>query len=239
MADVIIPLGTGSRSDNDELRILLRSIERNYLDRNRVIIACENLPAWCSDRVVHVKAADTEAHNKDANLHAKVLAAIGQCEVGKFMFCADDNVFMQPVLDIGMPVLHNPRTAADFTATSRWRIRMLNTFEFAKANGVPIKYNYECHAPQLFDGPAVHDAMSSIDFRKQPGLCIYTTWRVVTDTWRDSLDQHIYKETAESDTCLSSLTYGKMFLGYNDSGFSAGLRERLLALFPDKSEYER
>ena len=236
---ILVPLGNGSRFGNDELRILLRSIDRNVVDAGTVYLMTEHCPEWV-DNVVVVPLGDPYTSNKDANLHYKTLTTIERHGIGRFCWCADDNVFMRPMRLEGMPVVHNHRSYKYFCENnpeSRWRARIRNTFEWAVSRGVFLEHNFEGHVPQLFDGQALVKGMHGVDYTTQPGLTIYTTWRVVTDTWHESVDQNEVKTTVETN--FIDYKFDKPFLGYNDLGFGSGLREKLLAMFPERSRFEK
>ena len=46
MVDIIIPLGTGSKNNNDELRLFLRSIEKNGIGYRKIIVVASEIPNW-------------------------------------------------------------------------------------------------------------------------------------------------------------------------------------------------
>lgn len=245
--DIIIPLGNGSKVDNAELRILFRSIEAHVFDLGKIYLVTKYCPEWVNrENVEVVEIDDIYDDNKDANLHLKILETIKKYNIGEFVFCADDNAFLQDVRLGGLPTLHNGRGIDRFPADgSKWHQRMRHTFEFAKSRGVDLPYNFECHSPQLFDGQLLVKKMEDVDYVTLPGLTIYTTWRIVTDSWKHSVNQNAYKWTFElpmdetaktiSDGALTS----KMFVGYSDSGVQAGIVERLLQHFPKQSRYEK
>ena len=245
--DIIIPLGTGSKIDNEELRMLLRSIEANLSGYGRVFIVTTNPPEWLNtDAVSIVPIADKYTDNKDANLHLKTLETIKRYDIQHFLWCADDNVFMQPVRACDIPILRNHRPRESFDdAGGRWRARVKHTFDWAESIGARLDYNYEVHAPQVFDARKVLAGMAHVDYVTQPGLTIYTAWRVVSDTWRESLPQGDYKITLEACTTESvaelkdSYLQSRMFLGYNDVAVGAGIIARLRQIFPRKSRFEK
>ena len=75
MVDIIIPLGTGSKSDNDELRLLLRSIEKNGSGYRRIIVVATEIPSWLQNAVT-LQMPDSLHQNKDGNIIRKVLFAL-------------------------------------------------------------------------------------------------------------------------------------------------------------------
>ena len=74
MVDLIIPLGNGSKSDNDELKILLRSLEKNGVGVRDVVVVTEVPPKWLTG-VRIVNQGDPLSKNKDGNLLGKMLAS--------------------------------------------------------------------------------------------------------------------------------------------------------------------
>lgn len=242
--DIIIPLGNGSQSNDDELKILLRSIDRNLKGYGRVFLVTSYCPSWIDmSKVTVVSVEDIYHDNKDANLHLKTLKTIELCNVKNFVWCSDDNVFMQPMYAGMIPTIHNHRHNDEFKhgEQNRWRNRVRHTLDWADSRGAHLEHQYECHCPQLFDGQALLEGMKGVDYGKQPGLTIYTTWRVVTDSWHGSLDQRDYKATYEKQDDKNYMTddlKARMFCGYNDSCFLNGLRERLFKEFPEKGRFE-
>ena len=244
---VIIPLGNGSRSNDDELKILLRSLEKNARSLGTIYLATIYKPSWLkeSDELVVVPLEDHYMDCKDCNLFEKTHKVIEMYGLGKFLWASDDNVLMQPIDLNDIPVIHNHRRNEEFThnEANRWRTRVRNTLDWAwNTRGVHLEHQYECHCPQLFDGQALLEGMKGVDYGKQPGLTIYTTWRVVTDSWHGSVCQLDYKATYEKQDDKNYLTddlKARMFIGYNDACFLNGLRERLFNEFPDRSRFER
>ena len=245
MIPILIPLGTGSNSDNDELKILLRSIEKNVSNLDKIYLITTAKPDWLidTDDIVIVPIRDRWTDNKDANLFDKVHTTIAKYNLDQFCFCADDNAFMQPIDLTAIPTLHNHRDLEWFMKNvgGKWTRRVKDTLLWAKSRGVELPYNFECHAPQIFNGQAILQGMQTVDYIARP-LTIYTAWRAVTDTWHNSTDQRDFKNTYEialyDDYKQDDLT-SKPFIGYSDSTFLNGLRERLFKVFGEKSHYER
>lgn len=238
----IIPLGNGSwQGRNDELRLLLRSLERNAIGLGTIYIATIYKPSWLkeSDGLVVVPIKDIYNSNKDANLFEKTLRTIEMYNIGDFVFTADDAALLKPMNLADIPVLHNHRDNGRFYCQSltKWQNRVRNTLEWAKARGSVLPHNYECHCPQVFDGKALIEGMKDVDYVTQPGLTIYTAWRVVTDSWRDSQNQLDFKETHELPCTATDIRFDKPFIGYNDTAFGC-IREELFRRFPERSKYE-
>lgn len=237
--DLIIPLGNGSRSNDDELKLCLRSLDRNTQGIGRVILATKHIPEWIQN-VTIVPMGDPLKHNKDGNLINKVVMALINLDIrGDFLLCADDNVFNLPLNLEDIPMICNGRGLNHFSANSdeKWFRRMRRTLEFVKSRGMPVDYNYDSHTPQKFNATKVLRGLGGIDYASDIGYCIYTLFRCVSGE-TGGVHQNEYKTTHESEGSVNS-SMDRMFVGYNDEAFLHGLRERLFEKYPDKSRYEK
>ena len=240
--DMIIPLSKESTHDNLELKMLLRSVEKNCSNVETIYIATMYPPHWLNKEAVVIEPIeDTEPHNKDANLHKKILGVIERHNVGKFVFSADDNAFLQKCDLEHLPMVHNRRGISRLNQGNRWERRVIHTLQFGLERGIKLDCNFEAHCPMEFDGQKVLKGMKGVDYCAQPGLTICTCWKIVSNDCDDiGVEQTTIKVTMENGASVifNSLTDGKLFLGYNDNALNEGLGDKLLNLFPNKSRYE-
>ena len=240
--DVIIPLGPGSIHGNDELRFLLRSIEKNALGVGRVILATDCPPEWLSDEVSICKCGDPIGNNKDANLILKTVKAIKEFGVINMTWCADDNAFLKPIRLSRIPTIYNHRKKEDYVGGGgRWRERVLSTFDWAESKGVKLDHSLESHAPQTFlDCGKLPELAKAEDFIGRP-VTVMTFFHVLLNSWSGNANglaiQDDWKSTYEGLGDFTPPT--KTFIGYNDSGLDGGLYDWLKQEFPQKSKYER
>ena len=237
MVDIIIPLGTGSKSDNDELRLLLRSIEKNGCGYRRIIVVATEIPSWLQN-VVTLKMDDCLRQNKDGNIIRKVLFALTECyDISpEFVWTCDDCVVLKKTDFSLLPPITNARKKSDFPADgSIWQRRVRRTFEFFEKRSFPLEHNYESHTPQIFPSRKLLRAMRGVNFEAGIGYSINTLFYGLLGV-SGGFDQSLFKVSAET-TEVPKLN--RHFVGYNDKAFHAGLREKLFELFPDKSTYER
>ena len=237
--DIVFTLaGCDSPTDNEELRIALRSIERHAKNAGTVWIVTDNPPKWV-DNVNILPVADAIKNNKDANLINKVRAACNTSEVSdRFIYWSDDQVLTSDIHVGDMFPIYNNRGISNFTNVDRkWSRRMFNTLETVRLFGGDTSVNWDSHVPQPIDKRMFDVIMSHVDYTKSPGLCINTTYFGIKGEpaiWC----QNDFKNTYEnSDPCRFSLD--KLFIGYNDSGYHSGLRKVLLDEFNVKSIYEK
>lgn len=239
MIDIIIPLGNESKSQNDELRILLRSIEKYGQNYRNIIVVTDCPPDWITN-VKIVKCSDTLQHNKDGNIINKVLCALREIPdiTDEFIFSADDAALIKPVDFTLLPPITNSRARKDFNPKgNNWQKRMCRTFDFFTRRGTRLTHNYESHTPQRFPTQKLLKAIDGVDYESNVGYGICTLFYGLLGI-TGGFDQRIFKETCESN--MVQPRFRHHFIGYNDSGFIfGGVREALLERFPNKSKYER
>ena len=235
--DIIIPLGNGSKSNNDELKILLRSLEKNGRNFRNIIVVTDEPPPWlCNVKVIPV--SDELKHNKDGNIIRKVLTALTVCYdiTPEFILTADDCAVLKETDFSLLPPITNARKKSDFPANgSIWQQRVRRTFEFFEKRGFPLMHNYESHTPQRFPSRKILRAMRGVNYESGIGYSVDTLFFGILGV-SGGFDQSLFKVSAESAE-LPKLN--RHFVGYNDKSFLGGLRRKLFELFPEKSKYER
>lgn len=246
---LIIPyrLDESARRRGDELRLLLRSVERYVSGLSRVVLVCQDLPEWLEpSSVLWIRQGDPYLHCKDANLFRKVdlaIHALGLSGSDRWGFSADDCAFLAPCDLRTMPVIYNGSGRAAYADTpgNKWHRRMVHTFDWLATQGVAMSYSYDCHVPQVFEAATITEKMQGVPYADGPGLCIYTLWRGLEGkTAGDILQASVVARFGDpSDAQAVSLTDGRLLCTYCDAPFLAGLRERLFAIFPEKSSYEK
>lgn len=239
MIDLIIPLGGGSKSKNDELRLFLRSLEKYGRGIRDVIIVASDPPAWLQN-VRIIQMDDPLKHNKDGNIIRKVLAAATSDDITpEFIWTSDDCVLLSEFDFESLPPVFNGRCKADFPENgSIWQRRVRRTFEYLESRGLRLPHNYEAHTPQRFPTRKLLRAMRNIDYQTGIGYTINTLFYGLLGI-TGGFDQTIFKRTCETESAGKDAQLSRMLCGYNDRAFAGGLRARLFKLFPDKSKYEK
>lgn len=248
VVDIAIPLGPGSRKDNDELRIFLRSLEEHGRGWRRVLLLTDCAPAWLVEdaQVRVIPAHDRYNTNKDANLFEKMDLALAIAQLAgdvDMVFSADDCAVLQDVDFSMLPPIYNSRGPSHFARPEdgddwrKWYRRMWHTLrELDMAWG-----NWDAHVPQRWNVAAARKAIRETPYLRSEGRCIDTA---VMGRWfggakpEDAIDQDEVKEWAKTAEKAMSLKLDKVFVAYNDGGFLHGLRERLFERFPQPSRWE-
>ena len=239
MIDLIIPLGGGSKSKNDELRIFLRSLEKYGRGIRNVIVVASDPPAWLTN-VRIIQMDDPLKHNKDGNIIRKVLTAIASEDITpEFAWSSDDCVLLSEFDFESLPPVFNARCKADFPENgSIWQRRVRRTFEYLEARGLHLSHNYESHTPQRFPTRKLLRAMRNVDYQSGIGYTINTLFCGLLGI-TGGFDQAIFKRTCETEATGKDAKLSRILCGYNDRAFLGGLRSRLFKLFPQKSKYEK
>jgi len=235
--DVVIPLGTGSRHGDAELRYALRSIERHVENLGRVWVIGHR-PAWLRG-VEHLPADDADSC-KDRNILAKIEAA---CRAGvseRFLFWSDDQVILRPLafLQFG-PYTWGDAPAANGKA-NRWHRRLAATGDWLRRQGFSC-WHGDTHTPIPMERERLLELaeLCREDWWRDDGFTIGTWYLNAAELQPAALGDR--KATVEgycrSEEIRKRLA-GRWFLGFNDAGFTRELRGLLDELFPDRSQFE-
>ena len=235
--DIVIPLGSGSKYRNIELRMALRSIDRYAMNRRNIYIVSDAVPDWvCNVNTLNVP--DRHLHNKDANIIDKLLAAARLPELsGQFLFWSDDQLALHQFDANKLPVSCNPRRYEDFTGNRIWHRRMRNTFEYLHKHNINLKCNFDTHLPMPIKKELFVKTISETNYTVEPGYCVNTLYCGLTRQ-KGVVEQKYLKYTAETTENLHKLPADKLFLGFNDNAMHSDLPELLKKRFPQKCQYE-
>lgn len=238
-ADIIIPLGCESCSDNDELKLLLRSIERNGRNVGTIWLVTDCAPSWLvpEDGLVVLPHPDTYRHNKDANLFEKIRKAMRVSVSADVVWTCDDCAVLQECDFSALPPFYNLSGRKKFKGRRKWYRRMRSTMDELRLT----VWHYDTHCPQRWNRVAALRAIEATPYARPEGRCINTAvmGRLYgTELPAGAVEQCVVKETAQTKD--DEVRLDRLFVGYNDDGFlGAGLRERLFGLFPEKSRWEK
>jgi hypothetical protein len=235
--DILLPLGPGSRNNNVELRMAIRSIEQ-HARRLRRIVVVGAIPDWLreTDRVFPVRRDEFRA-NKASRISLKVRWAFEHLDLTDTVaFWNDDyllnrNADLRTIKDTYHGNLRHPH------ASTPWQRLLEHTGATLAAGGLPTRH-YDIHVPILLRRDLF---LSLADWwersrRERPGLVMksiygnhhcHATGVVSPDkklgaTWRDRIDS------------VSRL----WLFSYGDDALKTGLAGWLQQRFPTPSAAE-
>ena len=235
--DVVIPLGSGSKLDNLELRLALRSIAAYAANCRNIYLIGETIPDWVNNlRVLHIP--DKHKHNKDANIIDKLLAVAELDELSeRFIFWSDDQLALQKFSLTALLPAYNRRSRRHFIRDQTWHRRMRHTFDLLAEKNIFIQWNWDSHLPQPLNKTLFRQLVGSTDYAVEPGYCVNTLYFALANTL-PRLEQSVIKATFEQAVMLEKLPE-KLFCGYNDNGLQGNLLQLLQEHFPQPCIYEK
>jgi len=237
--DVVIPLGTGSRWNNRELRFCLRALEANFTDLGQVWLIGER-PSWCVG-VRHIRMPDLFATNKDANLISKILVACYQSDMSDtFLRVSDDEILLKPMSATQLQPCHQGPIQSP--RGNRWHQRLRRTGRWLRSKG-RTDWNYDSHIPAPMHRDTFRRIFDRAPYQQGPGLTIDSTYfnccgldehRSLPRGMRVRLtrrvdDPVIYLRTLQNRT----------FANLTDRAVCPALEAALTEMFPNPSTYER
>lgn len=159
MIDVVIPLGSGSIWDNNELRYCLRSIEKCLLNYRKIYIIGE-CPDWVRN-VIHIPATDNYTHER--NIMEKIKIACAYPEISEdFLFMNDDQFFLDLHTTLSFPSYYSGTIRENILKRHRedeYKAAMRNTEMALNFYHHESKY-YDVHYPIIYsklDFPEIMD----------------------------------------------------------------------------------
>lgn len=238
MIDLVIPLGSGSEWEDNELRYCLRSFEINLFDLGQIFIVGHK-PSWLTN-VMHFEYPDTLTRNKDGNLIAKVITACEQPLLSeKFIRLSDDQLLLKKIFS---EEIHPYFVQINLPERplSRWKQRLRKGIDILASRDLSV-YNYESHLPMIIDKNRYPEIMKTFPYYEEGGGVTVNTPYFNTILTEHTLLPSSVKFTIERPCTASQILEGvknSMFLGYNDRGLNDDLKAVIANMFPNKSKYE-
>lgn len=240
--DLVYILGSGSVWNNNELRISLRSVEKNLNGVGNIYIIGED-PGFLSDKVIHIYHRDELGpRNADGNMTLKILRACAEPGLSDdFLFMNDDFIINRPITASEIPWMHKgdmKDRPPDYWVTQLYRYRLRRTFDALAMRGLPTM-QYDYHAPMLMNKHKFIEVMQAFDYQDDIGLTFRSLYGNALALPADLVGGRkvtIYKayDLAEIIERVKDAT----FVGYNDGGINYSFKYWMLSQFVDQSIYE-
>lgn len=247
--DLVIPLGKGSSWDNNELRYVLRSFDKNFADLGKVFIVGDS--KWIKEKLPWLKAeivdcSDPFNANKDANMIRKVIKVIDTCDLSdEFIRATDDHFVLRKVESFPPMYTYNlaDKDPGWWGRRSRWKNRLKRTKTILSVHGKTI-YNYDGHFPMTYKKD-FKKVMESYPYTKSIGYTINTLYfnNVLKDHVHYEDCRHMFELVNEDLKVIKNKLKGKTFMCYSgrngDACLTTALKEFLKNKFKKKSRFER
>lgn len=227
--DIVIPLGTGSRVKNFELRICLRTIEK-YLAGYRNIWIIGERPEWLRG-INHIPAGDPH-RVPDWNIMEKITLACQCPEItDSFLFMNDDHYLLSPFDAPTFPYFcrENLDEYVKKRGLDSYGRRADNTLRHLLSRNLPIKH-YDVHTPIVYNKILFQQHVTSADWKGTPNGFIIKSLYANSE----KIEGEYYKDNKSNRAPLP----GERIFS-STPHLSAAVTRALRELFPQKSKYEK
>jgi hypothetical protein len=258
MTDILIPLGKGSRHQDFELRMCLRSIEKHLKGVGNIFLVGEK-PDWIKN-VIHIPARDNPNNwNRARNIYDKIMAGCstesvwylteeGQDNIqiqhglsDNFLFVNDDHFLLTDYEASEFPYYHrgefNLQELHDGGNMPQYK-QTLNTFKYGFDDG----YDFDVHCPILFNRNFFKTAFSQLPEKwPEHGILIkshYTNYCFDTSKWVPCEDLK-FSQPLMKESIYQALEDRSWFSIGDRCLKSGAMKEVLQELYPNKSKYEK
>ena len=227
--DIVRPVGTESRWNDNELRFTLRSIEQNLTGYRNVIIV-----GWCPpwlQNVVHIKKED-RAGKKQFSIFSKTMAAFNHEETSDSILFWNDDHFLMGGLDV-----KDFRYWYDGTI-DEWGQKAIGNYKGAIRNTAEIKglnrFYTDIHTPIIYQR-AKFKALAELDWSKEYVIKTAYTMREVGNF--EFLADLKVNKAMPYEQWVGKIE-GRKWLSIGPYGVCPGLVQLLSEYFPKRSNYE-
>jgi hypothetical protein len=145
---LIIPLGQGSKWENNELRFTLRSIEKHLTGFDEVMIAGDHLPDWLTG-VDKVEFGDVSRFAA-INTLEKVKQCLRYTNADQFLLSYDDVFLNKNFIADEFPDYYNGELNNFLKMRGDYKTSCMKTFKWLKERGFKTK-KFGVHCPFLFN----------------------------------------------------------------------------------------
>ena len=235
--DIVIPLGTGSRWQNNELRFALRSIEKYLTGYDKIFIIGE-CPSYLQN-VIHIPCPDFLGR-KEYSIFNKIMKAVADERCSDYFVFWNDDIFL----------IDNLQTA-DFkfwyegTLQSKYE-QSHGHYKAAIKNVIDLfipELEYtDIHTPIIYS-KKTFNKIASLDWSKE-----YVIKSLYTSSFEYLTSYNVCSFEPMPDLKINkAMTYyeikarikERLFFSIGTYGVCPAMTKVLTELFPDKSKYEK
>lgn len=227
--DVVYVLGSGSHYNNFELRVSLRSVEKNLTGIRSIWVVGEK-PDWVQN-INHIPFPDDISRPSDYNIMRKVTAACEHPQISEnFLFINDDHYILQPFNVSDFPYFHEPSLEKYLykRGNDTYAFRAKNTLRYLQSKNLPTKH-FDIHYPIIYNKSLfLEHVTNAVDWTKEA----YVIKSMYANTLKiegvEAKDYKIGRTLPPEDARVISTT----------PRFRYNVQRFLLWKFKDQSKYE-
>lgn len=239
MIDLVIPLGKGSKWNDNELRYSLRSVEKHLKGIRDVYIVGE-CPDWLQN-VNHVRFEETG--HASQNIMEKFLIASSIDKISDNFMAWNDDLFLRTDIDAETYPYKNGGPLQKYIKnTGDWYNEYLIETKNRLQSSVLPTFNFDVHAPIIYNKTDFTAIMSYYDFNEKLLVkSIYCNSKFIRGEPFDDCKIRSYHSTLK----LYEAIEGRELFSIGDScllakyGNKSSVKVFLQEMFPHKSKYEK
>lgn len=237
--DILIPLGTGSKFDNIELRFCLRSIEMHLLDIRNIFIIGE-CPAWVKNCFRIFCEDKPGVINRAYNIYKKIMLGCSNPDLSEnFLFLNDDHFLLKDFEAADFPYLHRGPIIPHRIGNEAQERQMSNTVKMLK-NVVDESYDYDIHCPIVYNKEIFSKMLADLLW-PEFGYGIKSLYgnSVAKAILKNSFCEDLKFSEPLSKRNIYKALEGKDWFSVSDKTLRLGeMQEVLQELYPSPSKYE-
>ena len=165
MISVVYTLGKGSLFKDFEIRMSIRSVEKNVSGIKDIWVV-GHCPEWL--KVNHIPATDPY-EIPDRNIVSKILKACDNPDITEdFLFLNDDHFILSPYEAATMPYYWSEEIPAYLKKrglSDNYGKRVKNVYDHLVSKGLPTKY-FDIHTPIIYNKTKFKEIMNGVDWNK-------------------------------------------------------------------------
>jgi hypothetical protein len=237
MTSIVIPLGTGSRWGDKELRYTLRSVEKHLSGYGDIFIIGE-CPNWLQN-VVHIPATEGDkTYEKERNIWNKIMLAYQDERVSNdFLFMNDDHFLLQDYQAGKFPFYAYGFLSDYLTREDQYKNTLQNTFDQFGDN-----LYFDIHCPIVYNKAALTVMNELWSWPEKWGYCIKTLY-CIFKAGVDGLQAEHIPDLKISEALPASrireLISGRPWFSMNNRAREGSIETVLQELYPIPSKYEK
>jgi hypothetical protein len=232
MTDIVIPLGTGSRWQDNELRYALRSIEKNLSDYRDIYIV-GHPRKWL--RGIKWIEAEELYTRKERCIFEKIIKACEHQDISDtFLFTNDDIFFLEPISANEIKNWYSG-TVDNLLVKSAgvYKYTVLNTLKWLQKKNSPTRH-YDIHVPILYNKERFMQLMQ-VDWERDH--IIKSLYGNLNHLEGEEMRDLKFGRPFTRQEIRAAIS-GRKFFSISENGTNDGMKEILQQLFPEPSRYE-
>lgn len=229
--DIVIPLGTGSRWQNNELRFALRSIEKYLTGYDKIFIIGE-CPSYLQN-IVHIPCPDFTGR-KEYSVFNKIMKAVKDERCSDYFVFWNDDIFL-------IDNLHTADFKFWYEGTLQSKYEQSHGHYKAAIKNVIDVCTSDCdytdiHTPIIYKKDYFYKYVACNNWDKEYVIkSSYTS--VMSASFEPMPDLKINKAMTYYE--IKARIKDRLFFSIGTYGVCPAMTKVLTELFPDKSKYEK